>query len=120
MPCISFCSHSSAQPLFNVGSLKGPEIHHENHIGPKITKHFGQHSQRSFERPRKPILVPVDYQEAVDFFDLITKDIHQLIHKLSIVCVFETGSINDGNVWPVSNPPAKLGFKSKNLKFFSY
>lgn len=101
--CLS--GYSPTFALLHMDALKGPKIDDQHHIGPKVTKHFGQHGQSPFERSGKAILVAVDNQEGIHFFDLITQNVHQFIDEFGVIGVFEAWCVHNSDVWSIASPP---------------
>ena len=42
---------SPGPPLLGVGLPEGPEVDHQDHVGPEVAEHLGDHAQGSLERP---------------------------------------------------------------------
>ena len=101
--CLS--GNSSTLSLLHMDGLEGPKIDDQHHVGPKVAKHFGQHSQSPFERSGKAILVAVDNQEGIHLFDLITQNVHQFIDEFGVIGVFEAWGVHNSDVWSIASPP---------------
>ena len=52
-------------------------------------------------------LVLVDDEEGVDLPHFVAEHVHDLVDELGVVRVLEAGSVDDGDVGPRAQPPAR-------------
>ena len=71
------------------------------------------------ERPCESVLVLVDDEEGVDLFDLVAKNVHDLIHELSVVRVLEARSVRHSHIGTLAKKPFISGKMSQSKTFWA-